>query len=119
MMTETIERQLIGWGGVKRSESYSFDTDRYGLDIHISGKIVYCGSSLPSQFDWKTLDDIRRVLDVFGVKLKEPPKWTVRNYTAYGPNGEFATFWKNDVGADDPEAAAEYAAWMNAKEASQ
>lgn len=124
MMTPEIEKQLIEWSGRNRElgsvtlRGVLFATEKGNLVIFEDGDVTYSGVVLPSK--WKTLDDIIRVLDVFGVKRKEPPKWNHllnHPHIVKGP-GVYATFYRPDSAFTTPnsEAAAEYAAWKNSQE---
>ena len=123
MMTEAIERQLVEWGGEKEATRYAFRTiGGSKVCISLDGELyVETKGNDMRAYDiaaapWKTLDDIRRVLDVFGVALKEPPKWTVTLSNIVSGPKTVAVFYREDGCTDNPEAAAEYAAMMNAKE---
>ena len=92
---------------------------------------VYVGCTAVTP--WKTLDDIVKVLDVFGVKRKQSPKWNViandgsppppGTYIStakyYGPTFDVfrLEYWRGTF--PTIEAAAQYAADMNAKETEQ
>lgn len=121
-MAPEVEKQLIEWGGQNRelgsvtTWSVLFATRQGNLAIFEGGDVTYAGVVLP--FTWKTIDDIIRVLDVFGVKRKEPPKWLHplnHPHIVKGP-GLYALFYLPDGFAYNPEAAAEYAAWKNSQE---
>jgi hypothetical protein len=119
MMTEAIERQLIEWGGEKEATRYAFRTiGGSKACISLDGELYVeaKGNDMRTygMAAWKTLDDIRRVLDVFGVVCKEPPKWRANGAIALGPDEQVITFMK--YGGWNEKAAAEYAAMMNAKE---
>lgn len=115
-MSPEIERQLIDWGAKKRNDvlRFVFNED-CSLYFHNDGAVVFGSVRIPR--NWKTLDDIKQMLDVFGVPLKKPMRWTIGTMPhEVRINGSLvAGFWKPS-GAHDPEAAAEYVAWKNQRE---
>jgi hypothetical protein len=110
MMTPEIQRQLIEWGGERLSYCISFGIVNFRNNGETT--IASTGSKIAP---WKTLDDIVKVLDVFGVKRKKPPKWTTRhNALTKSWYCDYNNEWRGTF--PDHESAEEYAAMMNAKE---
>ena len=111
MMTEEVQRQLIEWGGLKNDNHgfVRFDSPSGCLFFYVTGKAMYGGGT--NLKDWKTIDDINAILDLFCVVRK--PIWKVTSNIVVGPN-EQSGFLKADGFTRNPEAAERYAAMMNA-----
>ncbi len=115
-MTDEIRKQLVDWGGIMGMPPLNwvrFSIAPYELYFYEEGKVFFADNCDYQLAPWKTLEDIEKVLDVFGVKRK---KWRASNHCVYCGGVHVACFFDPETGNSNPEAAREYAEWMNAKE---
>jgi len=117
MITPEIEKRLIEWGGVRGT----MELDLVQFATRVGHFLYFCFDGEVSFREhklapWKTLDDIIRVLDVFGVVRKASPKWTI--CPAEGMRSDWYCYHEDKLMATlaSREAADEYAAWKNAQE---